>query len=280
MRGDGISPRDASDAFHDDAVDTSDGKSSDNANENYSPTPAYKKLSCTMCTTKHRNSKVILDSSYYTFLCLLTFDTKQFAREHPQVYSNEEMQRFDSDFQKQLAFNFCAMCATRKKAVAMNKTRGSCLHDADLDITPASFTLKTTDCTKLYHYVLENVLGCPVGCRLIVCIRADLDANANGTKVSYSNQAKFISASRKECSIKTKSWRMSGKQYIIMQGCIIQATLHNEFISKMLLRSRFKCYYENRSGDIGVVFDGSSAILSVPWHDIINYSHIIMFFEK
>jgi hypothetical protein len=126
--------------------------------------PAYKKLSCTTCTTKHHDLKVILDSSYYAFLRPLTFDTKQFAWGHPQVYSNEEMQRFDSDFQKQPAFNFCAMRATRKKVAAMNETRASRLPDVDLDITPALFSLETTDHTKLSHYVLEDVLGCPVGC--------------------------------------------------------------------------------------------------------------------
>ncbi len=162
----------------------------------------------------------------------------------------------------------------------MNETCASRLRNVDLDIAPASFSLERMDRTELSCYVLEDVLGCPVGCQLDVCIQADPDADANGTKVSYSDQTKLISASTKECSIKTKSWKMSGKQYILMQGCIVQATLHDKLVSKMLSWSRFKCYYKNRSGNIGVVFDRSSAILSVLWQNIINYSHIIMFFGK
>ena len=62
-----------------------------------------------------------------------------------------------------------------------------------------------------------------------------------------------------------------------MQGTIQRATLHDELQSSNLSRGRFKKYFDNCSGDIGVSFDGSDTILSVPWQDIIHYSHIIMF---
>jgi hypothetical protein len=39
-------------------------------------------------------------------------------------------------------------------------------------------------------------------------------------------------------------------------------------------------YFNNNSGDIEIAFDGCESILSIPWHDIIHYSHIIMFFGK
>ena len=39
-------------------------------------------------------------------------------------------------------------------------------------------------------------------------------------------------------------------------------------------------YLDNHSGDVGVTIDGCDTILSVPWQDIINYSHTIMFFGK
>jgi hypothetical protein len=78
-------------------------------------------------------------------------DMKQFSCGHPQVYSQEEMCQFDADFQKQLAFNFCATRATRKKSATINEIRASRLRDIDLDATPMLFSLDTT--------VLEDVLG-------------------------------------------------------------------------------------------------------------------------
>jgi hypothetical protein len=37
-------------------------------------------------------------------------------------------------------------------------------------------------------------------------------------------------------------------------------------------------YFANRSGDFGILFEGCIKIQSVPWHDMIEYSQIIMFF--
>jgi hypothetical protein len=68
------------------------------------------------------------------------------------------------DFHKQLTFNFCATRATKKKAATINKAQASRLRDVDLDVSPALFSLKTMDCHELSCYVLEDVLGCSVGC--------------------------------------------------------------------------------------------------------------------
>jgi hypothetical protein len=103
----------------------------------------YKKISQVAHEPKMRNPKVILNSSYFAFLCPITFNTKQFSRGHPQVYSQEEMHHFDADFHKKLAFNFCATRAMRKKSATVNKARASCLHDVDLNASPTSFSLET-----------------------------------------------------------------------------------------------------------------------------------------
>ncbi len=73
---------------------------------------------------------------------------------------------------------------------------------------------------------------------------------------------------------------MSGDHSIVMQGIINRATLFDELQSNNLSKSHFMKYFCNKSGDIGIAFDGYESILSVPWHDIIYYSHVIMFFGK
>jgi hypothetical protein len=146
------------------------------------------------------------------------------------------MHQFDMEYQKQLTFNFCATRATRKKAASINEAQASRLHDVDLDVTPASFSLETMDYHKLSCFVLKDVLGCSVGCRLLVCIQADANANANPTEVSYSEQANFIAGTRKDLNIKTECWRMVGNNFFIMQGWIVRATLHEELQSNLLSR--------------------------------------------
>ena len=66
------------------------------------------------------DKKVILDSSYFFYLRPLTLDADCFRRGHVQVYTMDEISRFDADYQKQLSFIFSATRATHKKSVAMN----------------------------------------------------------------------------------------------------------------------------------------------------------------
>ena len=87
--------------------------------------------------------------------------------------------------------------------MSLHKARASRLHDVDLDIVPTAFSHDTTDCQELSRYVLEDVLACPVGCRVIICIC--VNAHRNPTKESYSDQAKCISDSRKTPNINTES---------------------------------------------------------------------------
>jgi hypothetical protein len=82
------------------------------------------------------------------------------------------------------------------------------------------------DCHKLSWYVLEDVLGCPVGCCLLICFFAG--ANGDSTEVLYCDQAKNITKRRNKRNINIKCWRMAGNHVIVMQGRIVQMTLHNE----------------------------------------------------
>ncbi len=265
-RGIGISPRDA-----DDASDSYKDEDKD-----YSPTPAYKIVQ--MTKPKKQDAKIVLDSSNFAFLHPMTFDTKQFRRGHPPVYSEEEMVGFSSNFQKQLVLNFSATRATRKKSASMYEGCASCLREVDLNIDPTTFSCEATECHKLSQYILEDLLSCPVGCHVIACIR--VGDNGNPTEQSYSDQGKCIVESRKKNGIVTESWQMFGDSFYVLQGTISRATLYNKIRSKNLSRSRFMKYFLNLSRDFGISFVGCNDILPAPWQDVIEFSHIIMFFAK
>jgi hypothetical protein len=189
----GISPCDTG------AFDDIDHSSEDAEDDDYSPTPIYKIVQATGLKTG--DQKVTLDSNYFTYLRPLTFDSKRFHRGHPPVYTDNNIQRFDADYQKQLSFDFCATRASKKKSALINEACVSCLRNINLDIIPTTFSRDTSDRHKLSHYILEDVLTCPIGCCLIVCICAG--ANRNPTKRSYLDQAKQFSDKRKENNIST-----------------------------------------------------------------------------
>jgi hypothetical protein len=50
--------------------------------------------------------------------------------------------------------------------------------------------------------------------------------------------------------------------------------------AKNLSRSRFMKYFSNRSWDFGISFMGCNDILSIPWQDVMKYSHVIILFAK
>jgi hypothetical protein len=260
------------DAFANDASD-----SNEDEDKGYSPTPTYKIVWTTR--PKKRDAKITLDKSYFAFLCPTTFDTKQFIHGHPPVYSEEEMVQFVSNFQKQLLFNFSATCATWKKFTLMHEGYASHLCKVDLDVTPTSFSPETTNCHELSWYVLKDLLSCPeVGWRVIACIW--VGANGNPTEQPYSDQEKCILESRKKNGIVIESWWMSGDSFYVLQGTISQATLYNKIGSKNLSQSRFMKYFANCSRDFGISCESCNKILSLPWHNVIEYSHTIMFFAK
>ena len=123
------------------------------------------------------------------------------------------------------------------------------------------------------RYVLEDFMSCPVGCHIIVCVRSG--AHGNTSEKSYSNQAKSIPSCQNGQSIATELWRMSGEMYHVLQGTICRSTLSEEVTSKNLSKSRSLKYFNNRSGNFRISFDGTRQVLSVPWRDKIEYSNIL-----
>jgi hypothetical protein len=115
---------------------------------------------------------------------------------------------------------------------------------------PALFSLESSDCHKLSRYVLEDLLSCPVGSRLIVCMR--VGATRNPTELSYSEQAMHIVEERKRCGLNSERWHMAGDSFHVMQGILIRSTLHHEVLSKSLSRGLFTKYFFNRRGDFGI----------------------------
>jgi hypothetical protein len=206
LRGASVSPRDTDLIADDFPSDESD-------NEEYVPTPIVHKP-----PPKKKggggDANVTLDSIFFTYLRPSTFDKDLFIRGHPTVYSEEEMVKFDANFQKQLSFNFCAMRATRKKTALMQDACASCLCEIDLNATPTSFSLATTDRHELSRYILEDLLSRQVGCCFIVCIR--VSATGNPMEVSYSDQEMHIVQQRKHNGQTTKTWRMAGDAFHVM----------------------------------------------------------------
>lgn len=241
------------------AVILADDTSSDNSNED---TPI-------VCITqpKKRESKITLDSSFFQFLRPATFDTQMFSRGHPHVYSEEEMAKFDASFQKQLLFNFCAMHASCKKLALMLDSHASCLREIDLDLTPASFSLESSDHHELSRYVLEDLLSCLIGSHLIVCIW--VGATGNPTELSYSEQAMHIFEERKRSGLISERWRMVCESFNVMQGILIRSTLHHEVVRKSLLRGLFTKYFLTRAVTLESVLMG--ARLSFPYRGMMLF---------
>ena len=111
----------------------------------------------------------------------------------------------------------------------MINARASRLRDIDLDVAPTSFLRDTTDCHGLSRYIFEDLLSCPVGSRIIVCIRSGVEGDP--TKTSYSDQAKCITSCRNESGIATELWQMAGDQYLVLQGKLFRLTMHDEVMS-------------------------------------------------
>jgi len=78
----------------------------------------------------------------------------------------------------------------------MINARASRLQNIDLDVAPITFLRDTTDRHELSRYVFEDLLSCPVGSRIIVCIWSGVEGDP--TETSYSDQAKCITSCRNE----------------------------------------------------------------------------------
>jgi hypothetical protein len=151
-RSDGMSPCNPFDVLNDDALQVRNNNNNDDEGDpNYLPTPKYKRISQVARNPKTRDPKVVLDSSYFAFLRPLMFDTNKFPRGNPQVYSKVEMCKFDANFQKQLAFNFCATRARRKKSATINEAQ-----------QVVCALLISVQCPHCFHLTRQITMSCLV----------------------------------------------------------------------------------------------------------------------
>ncbi len=160
----GISPHDTG------AFDNVDCSSDNSEDDYYFPTPIYNVIRATQ--PKTRDQKVTLDINYFTYLCPLTFDSKRFHQGHPPVYTHNDIQQLDANYQKQLSFNFCATCASKKKFTLICEACASCLCNIGLTLYRQPFHMTLPIGTSCPITFLEDVLTCPIGGCLIVCIHA------------------------------------------------------------------------------------------------------------
>ena len=65
-----------------------------------------------------------------------------------------------------------------------------------------------------------------------------------------------------------------------MQGKLFRSTMHDKVMSGNLSQSRFEKCFANLSGNFGISFKGKKNILSVPWHDVVQYCNVVIFFGK
>ncbi len=74
-------------------------------------------------------------------------------------------------------------------------------------------SITTTNRHELSHYILENLLDCPIGSRFIICIATDAEDLERGEY--YSNTAQTIA--NKMCQAKgdCEYWRMYGRHYLV-----------------------------------------------------------------
>ena len=89
------------------------------------------------------------------------------------MYSEDDIDRFDAEFRKQIHFNFSATRNTQKQKQSQEAIRASRLRDIDLDVIQRDTSTVTTNRSNLSHYILEDILDCPPGSRFIICITTD-----------------------------------------------------------------------------------------------------------
>jgi hypothetical protein len=162
---------------------------------------------------KKTEPKITLDCSFMKNICSSIFDHQQFQKGQLQLYTNDEIASFDNNFRKQLHFNFSATRMSQKQLECSAATRATRLHDIDLDLIPKDMSITTTNRHKLFRYILEDLLDCPVGSRFIVCIATDAEDLERGEY--YSNTAQTIANEICRAKGDCEYWTMYGQCYFV-----------------------------------------------------------------
>ena len=190
----------------DERVDESDDDDNDYDPDSLPSVKPKKKTA----TKKAREGKVVLDRNFMCDLREDTFDPKPFRKGMQEKYSKSEIDRFDSDFKRQLHFNFAATRNTQKQRQSQEATRASRLRDIDLDLIPHDLTTLSSKRSDLSRYILEDMLDCPPGSRFIVCIATDANDIERGEY--YSHKASQIATDIRLAKGECEYWKMCGRR--------------------------------------------------------------------
>jgi len=254
----------------DERVDESDD---DDYNPESGPSPKQQKKKA---KKKPRETKVVLDRKFMCVLQQDTFNHEPFRKGKPEVYSTNDIDRFDSDFKKQLHFNFAATRNTQKQRQSLEATCASRLRDIDLDLIQRESTQLTTNRSYLSRYILEDVLNCPPGSRFIVCIVTEANDIKRGEY--YSNKASQISNEILLVKGDCEYWKMRGRRYFVRQACLDRSSHYSEIKMRSVLLNQFIDSFENEGGDFAFWFEGTATKLTIPWRDVIHTSKTVMIF--
>ena len=204
----------------------------------------------------------------FNFIRKGVFDTERFVKSQENLYSTEEMSKFDAKFQKEVCFNFSATCNTQRKLQRQERSSRS---SATINLN--SVDDGTSDYRDLSRYILEDLLRCKEGTTFLLCLptahgdilRLDLPAIAKQQLRSGHGGEKV---------------RLSGKDYYSFRVTMDHCPLHSEFDTETgMSQSRFITLYENNSGGFRVSFDGvPGSKLMLSWKSIVESATEYIFF--
>ena len=145
-----------------------------------------------------------------------TFDHEPFRKGSSKMYSKHDIDRFDSEFRKQILFNFAMTRNTQKQKQSQEATQASQLQDIDLDdIQCDRATVVTTNRSDLSWYVLEDILDCRPGSRFIVCIATDAD---DVERADYYSKTATLIANDMLAVGQVEYWKMKCCHYLVHQA--------------------------------------------------------------
>ena len=133
-------------------------------------------------------TSVVVGNKILEFLCEDTFNRELFQlkkkdqvkgeaykkAEYKLIYTKEEMDKFDSAYQKFLIYDFDKSIHNKhmkeeKKQLDKRESRSAAANDDDLTLT-FDPTDGRSDRTKLSRYILEDVLQCRVDTRFLLLV--------------------------------------------------------------------------------------------------------------
>lgn len=172
-------------------------------------------------------------------------------------------------FAKQLKFRFDERRASSKRMVGGITTRSTANID-DFDSNDAAYEVRTSNFKELSRYILEDVLGCLKGTRLLLCIRKDLDEHfsnmlSDGAKIQRAN------------GVAGDKCKISGQEYFCLSVLIFKDDFYVDLVSGEMQKKKFEYEYFRKQG-FSVEIEGTDLKLPFLWSQLIEQSREIMFF--